>query len=270
MAKLAISELTTFRWSFDEDVNAYRSAGIDAIGVWRQKLSDFGEEKGSELLHETGLTVSSLSWAGGFTGSDGRSYKDSLDDARDAIRLAASLRAGCLIVHSGSRAGHTHNHARRLLKNALSELLPMAADHGVTLALEPMHRGCGGDWTFLTDIQEAVTFIETLKSSWLKLVFDTYHMADDHVLERLPDLTPHIALVHLGDSKQKPQGEPNRCPLGDGLIPLWEFISALESSGFHGHYEVELMGEEIEATDYCQLIQQSKVFFEKTLSERVM
>ena len=147
MAKLAISELTTFRWSFDEDVNAYRSAGIDAIGVWRQKLSDFGEEKGSELLHETGLTVSSLSWAGGFTGSDGRSYKDSLDDARDAIRLAASLRAGCLIVHSGSRAGHTHNHARRLLKNALSELLPMAAEHSVTLALEPMHRGCGSPWS---------------------------------------------------------------------------------------------------------------------------
>ncbi len=76
MALLSMNETTTFRWSFEEDVANYAAAGIPAMGVWRQKLSDFGEDKGIELLAEAGLKVSHLFWAGGFTGSDGRSFRD--------------------------------------------------------------------------------------------------------------------------------------------------------------------------------------------------
>ena len=60
MPRLSINEVTTYRWSFEEDVQNYRNAGIDGIAVWRQKLSDYGESKGAELLRESGLTVSSL------------------------------------------------------------------------------------------------------------------------------------------------------------------------------------------------------------------
>src|SRR5262249_40342112 len=103
MDRLAVSELTTFRWSFEEDVVNYRAADVMAIGVWRQKLADCGEERGAQLLKEAGFTVSSLQWAGGFTGSDGRSHKDSIADARLAIQSAVTIGAKCLIVHSGSR-----------------------------------------------------------------------------------------------------------------------------------------------------------------------
>jgi sugar phosphate isomerase/epimerase len=99
-----MNEMTTYRWSFDNDVAEYRAAGIPAIGVWRQKLSDYGEEKGIELLAETGLPVSNLLWAGGFTGSCGHSFRESVDDAIEAIRLAAALKAGCLVVYSGRPA----------------------------------------------------------------------------------------------------------------------------------------------------------------------
>src|SRR5690349_24045079 len=84
MVRLAVSELTTFRWSFEEDVAQYLAAGIRAIGVWRQKLADLGEGKGAQLLSESGIHVSSLQWAGGFTGCDGHSFEESLADARQA------------------------------------------------------------------------------------------------------------------------------------------------------------------------------------------
>src|SRR5690606_9546035 len=150
MKQLSMNELTTYRWSFEEDVHQYAAAGMAAIGVWRHKLSDFGETKGAELLREHGLAVSSLLWAGGFTGSDGRSHKDSIEDALDAVRLAAELDASVLIVHTGARAGHTHNHARRLVKSALVEVARLAEESGVTLAVEPMHPACAADWTYLT------------------------------------------------------------------------------------------------------------------------
>jgi sugar phosphate isomerase/epimerase len=264
MAQLAMNEMTTFRWSFEQDVQQYVAAGLNAIGVWRQKVSDFGEEKAVELLQESGLSVSSLLWAGGFTGSEGRTFKESLDDARDAIRLAAEMGAGCLIVYSGARAGHTHNHARRILKSALSELAPQASEMGVTLAIEPMHAAVAADWTFLTDLEETLATIDSLESRAVKICFDTYHLGQAAgIVERLPQIASQLALVQLGDAKSPPQEEPHRCRLGDGFIPLPEIVSSLMKAGYNGFFEVELMGEEIEAADYNDLIAQSKTAFEK-------
>ena len=89
MARVSMNEMTTYRWSFEEDVLHYAAAGIRGIGVWRHKLSDYGEEKGIELLAEHRLEATSLMWGGGFTGSDGRSHRESIDDAKEGLRTAA-------------------------------------------------------------------------------------------------------------------------------------------------------------------------------------
>ena len=262
MARLSINEMTTYRWSFEEDVNQFRAAGIEAIGVWRQKLADFGEDKGIELLAESGLAVSNLLWAGGFTGSDGHSYGESLKDAADAIRLAAALRAGCLIVYSGGRNHHTQNHARRLFAGAVAELLPLAAELEVTLAVEPMHAGCAAEWTFMTTLDETLMLLDALAHPNLKLAFDTYHLGhDERVLHEISRLKDHIAIVHLGDSQKEPDMEQYRQRLGKGILPLKKIMSALHDVGYDGDFDVELMGEAVETADYRDLLRCTKEDF---------
>lgn len=263
--ELAINELTTYRWSFEQDVWGYVEAGIPALGVWRRKLSDFGEESGIRLLLQSHLAVSSLLWAGGFTGSDGRSYEESIEDAAEAVRLAAAMDAGCLIVYTGGRGLHTSKHARRLALAAIRELVPLAHSLDVTLALEPMHPGCADEWTFLTDLDDAVEFVDELDSSHVKLVFDTYHMAQEcAIADRLPELVSRIALVQVGDARHPPVGgEQNRCPLGAGSVPLTEIITALRRSGYRGYLELELRGEDMERLDYHELIRQSRETIEQ-------
>ncbi|MBC8351408.1 MAG: sugar phosphate isomerase/epimerase [Planctomycetes bacterium] len=267
MSRLSINELTTYRWPFEEDVEQYKAAGIQSLAVWRQKLSDFGDEKGIELLIDSGLAVSSLQWAGGFTGSDGQSHQDSIVDACAAIELAAEMRAESLIVYSGSRAGHTNNHARRLLTEALKRLLPVACEFGVPLAVEPMPARCASEWTFLTDIDETLRLLDEFDSPQLKLVFDTYHFGhNETILERLIELTPRIGIVQLADAKQPPGLEQDRCRLGEGVVPLETMISSLLHAGYDGYFDVKLMGEEIEASDYAELIAHSKEAFENLTS----
>jgi sugar phosphate isomerase/epimerase len=266
MARLSMNEMTTFRWSFEEDVAHYAAAGYAAMGVWRQKLSDYGEDKGIELLAARQMAVSNLLWAGGFTGSDGRSFRESIDDALEAIRLASHMRAACLVVYSGARAGHTHSHARRLLRDAFREIVPMADDYDVTLAIEPMHVGCAAEWTFLTSLDDALALIDAAESPRVKLAFDTYHLGlEPGIVERIPSLAPRIAVVHLGDSKQLPDGESNRCRLGEGTIPLAQIVDALEGAAYDGFYDVELMGEEIEAVDYRELLEHSRQAYQRIL-----
>ena len=259
MNRLSMNEMTTYRWSFEEDVSHYVTAGIPAIGVWRQKLSDFGEDKGIELLAEHQLMVSNLLWAGGFTGSDGRSHSESIEDGEEAIRLAAAMKAECLVLYTGGRGGHTLNHARRLITSALSDLAEFAAQFNIVLAVEPMHIGCAVEWTFLTDLDETLDVLDEVGSPHVKLVFDTYHLGhSEDVLTSISDVASRIAIVHLGDAKSPPAGEQNRCRLGEGDLPLKRIMAELSAGGYKGWFDVELMGEEIESQEYVGLIAHSK------------
>ena len=266
MTQLSMNEMTTYRWTFAEDVTRFVEHGISAIGVWRRKLSDFGEERGIEMLADSGLAVSNLMWAGGFTGSDGRSVRESIDDAEEAISLAAAMRARCLVVFTGGHNGHTRNHARRIVHEALRELEPVASDFGVTLAVEPMHAACSYEWTIVTGIEDALSFIDELGSSQIRLALDTCHVG--YELANYDLLAKHaerIAVVHLNDSKWPPDGDQNSCRLGEGTASLEEIVQVLKANGYRGDFDVKLMGEEIEITDYDQLIEHSIQAFE-TLS----
>lgn len=259
--RFSINEWTTFRWSFDEAVYQYRQAGVSAIGVWRQKLADFGEDKGRELLADSEMSVSSLLWAGGFTGSDGRNQRESLQDAREAIELAAYLEASCLVVYSGARGGHTLNHANRLFRQAIDTLLPVAESLSVTLAVKPMHSLCASGWTFLTDLERAAEWSRSYNHDCLKLVLDLYQWGFDPSFGGLLDsLVSELALVQLGDGRVSPDMTPgveqSRCPLGAGEIPLGKYLGQLSALGYGGYYELELMGEEIESLDYELMIRQ--------------
>jgi sugar phosphate isomerase/epimerase len=264
MAQLSVSETTTFRWSFEEDVANYARAGIPAMGVWRQKLSDFGEVKGIELLAQSGVKASHLLWAGGFTGSDGRSFRVSIEDAVEALKTAAELHAQCLIVYSGVRAGHTVNHARRLLRDALKELAPIAAEQGVVLAVEPMHSACGGQFTFLHTAAETLDLLAAVGSPHVKMVFDTYHLGfDPDTVAIIPEIAHQVALVQLGDAARPPCGEQARCLLGEGVLPLADIVASFRASGYDGYFDVELLGEDLEHVEYDRLLAHAKEAYQR-------
>jgi sugar phosphate isomerase/epimerase len=262
MTLLSMNEITTFRWSLDEDVENYVAAGYQAIGVWRQKLVDGDEDQVIDLLAGSGLEVSNLLWAGGFTGSDGRSMAESIDDAAEALRLAGALAARCLVIYSGGRNNHTFRHAGRLLRSALDKLLPLAEVLDVPLAIEPMHPACAADWTFLTDINSVLAIIDDLQSDYLKLAYDTYHFSlAGAETGFLAEIAPHIGIVHLADRCGLPAVDQDRCPLGAGRLPLQSIVSSLQEAGYSGAFDVKLIGPQIELRNYAQLLDQSQAAF---------
>lgn len=265
--RLSMNEVTTFRWSFEEDVWHYAQAGYEAIGIWRQKLADYGEERGVDLVAESKLHVTNLHWAGGFTGNEGHSLQEAIDDAAHAIRIAGALDAGCLVVYPGGRNNHTFRHAKRLLTEAIEKLLPLAEAADVTLAFEPMHPACAAQWTFMTDLTKTVNFLESFHSPHLKIVLDVYHFGQDkNFLEELPNLIPQVALVQLGDRRAEHGSEQNRCRLGQGKLPLSRIIRQLVSAGYNGDFDIELVGQDVQLCDYEYLLQDSKQSFQKMLA----
>ncbi|MGD9634867.1 MAG: sugar phosphate isomerase/epimerase family protein [Pirellulales bacterium] len=262
MLELSMNEVTTFRWSFEEDIENYRQAGYRSIGLWRHKLSDIPEEQAIDLLAESGLRVSSLSYAGGFTGHGGATFREGIEDAQLALRLAAQVQAASLVIHPGSRNNHTSRHALRLLRAALDELLPAAEFFEVPLILEPMHVACAASWTFLTDFEHVSDLVWEYNTPYLKLALDTYHFPwCESERNIVPELAPHLGLVHLADRREPPSIDHERCPLGKGQLPLAEIMASLIESGYTGPFDVRLMGSEIQPADYRRLLVQSQLAF---------
>jgi len=254
--KLSMSQVTTYRWSLLDEAKNFRTLGIEAIGIWRPKLAEFGEERSVELLADSGLSVSSVSWAGGFTGSNGHSFQEAVDDAREAIRMTDRLNADCLVIVSGSRRGHTSNHARRSLIAALQELADFASEYNVELAIQPMHVSFSHEWTFLTSIDQTLDVLNAVGHPFVKMAFDVYHLwQEPGLIERIPELVQYIATVQLSDWKRLPRSESDRCLIGDGQIPLEQFVSTLIENQYRGYFDIQIWSDEVWASDYLELLQ---------------
>ncbi len=259
MFRISISEFSTNRWSFFQDVLQASKREFDGIGVWRKKTDEVGLDEASDFLHEMQMPVSSVSWAGGFTGGEGQSYVAAIDDALEAIDFARMVHADCLIVHPGSLNNHTDSHAMRLIRGALETLVPVASDHGVRIALEPRFGQTSMNWTFIKKFSQTIDLLNEFAPEHVGLVLDLYHLGShSEVFGQLETLRERIALVQLGDRRKDVWNEDNRIVPGQGVLPLGKWLNRLAQVGYEGFLELELYGHDVESMPYGQLLDDAK------------
>lgn len=243
--RLSINAVSTFGWSFAEDVVQYRTAGVGAIGLWLPKLLRYGEERGVELLAMSGLPVSTLSWGGGFTGAFGCELVDVLQETRELIHLAKLLRAKSLVLVSGPKNRHLNKHANRLLVDSLKELADDAANNGVILSLQTMLPQFEDSWTFLHSLDHALEVLGRVNHPSVKLAFDVFHLGHElGLLQRLPELVPQIGVVQVSDRKAGVIDEYDRVLPGQGTLPVKEILSGLIAAGYRGDVDYQVWSRE--------------------------
>ncbi|MEY3203712.1 MAG: hypothetical protein RLZZ21_43 [Planctomycetota bacterium] len=262
MFDVAVSQLTTLQWDLSQELPAVAEHGLAAISLWRPKLSDGGLEAVTAAVTASGVRVSSLQWAGGFTGSDGRTFAESVADAAEAISMAAVLGGGArsgfvarppvVVVHSGCRAGHTRSHAVRLLVEALDMLVPLARAEGVVLALRPMHSLASAGCSFLTRLDESLELVERIADPHVRLAVDLWQFADAPDFDALaPRLAAAAALVHVADRVGPPVACADRLLPGRGELPLEACVSQMVDCGYDGDLEFDPVGEAVQELGYA-------------------
>jgi sugar phosphate isomerase/epimerase len=170
--RFSVMQTTTYRWSLTEDLAGFAEAGVGGIALYRPKLEEMDEDAAIDAVRSSGLAVSSLSWVGGFTGSDGRKLSEALFDAREAVRFAAAVGAGTIATFSGSAGPHIDRHARRLFNDGLTALCDFAADVDVRIAIHAFaKRGCRAR-SVIGTLDEAIDAVRVADRSNLGLVLD--------------------------------------------------------------------------------------------------
>lgn len=253
--RIAISEITTAEWSFEEDVEAYGAAeGVEGIGVWRDKLaaSELSAGAAADAIDDAGLEACSLIFAGGFT--DRETFDDQVADAEAAIEDAATLGAPVLLVIGGPRLGVTAPEGDELVRAALEQLAPAARAAGVTLALEPLHPVDATRFSTVVTLEQARRLVEGLDG--VGLMVDTWNVWwDPEAPDAIRRAGDDVAAVHLADWRHPSEDPRDRAPPGEGVAPIGDLVEAARAAGYAGWYEVELFTESYAPEEYPELVE---------------
>jgi sugar phosphate isomerase/epimerase len=253
LGRLSLNVWTTKGWSLREAVDGCVRAGVPGIGLWRDKVAELGLDTAAGLIRRSGLTVTSLCRGGFFTG-DAAHRAEAAADNRRAVDEARALGTDVLVlVVGGLPPGSTDlAGARSQVAEGIAELAPYAAEHGVRLALEPLHPMFCADRAVISTLGQALDLAEQVAAETgrpnVGVCIDTYHVWwDPQVLAQIGRAGPRIYAFQVCDFLVPipPDALLGRGHLGDGVIDIAALTRAVLATGYAGLIEVEIFNQQV-------------------------
>jgi sugar phosphate isomerase/epimerase len=247
---LSLNQATVRHLSLDQVVDLCVRHEIGAVGLWRDRVAQRGLAQSAAVVRAAGLHVSSLCRGGFFTHADPAARAAALADNRAAVAEAAELGADVLVLVSGGLVPGSRDLglARRMVTDAVAELVPVAERLGVRLGVEALHPMFCADRCVLSRLGDAVDLALRFPPDAVGVVVDTYHVWWDAQLdEEIARASGRIAGFQLADWILPLPADPllGRGHLGDGHIDLAQITSQVLAAGYRGFAEVEIFNQEI-------------------------
>lgn len=250
LERLSLNQITTKGWSLEEAVRGCAEAGVPAIGLWRDKVAEVGAARAAGLVRSAGLSVSSLCRGGFLTAAEPGEQAAALAENRRAIEEAALLGTDTLVMVCGGLPGGSRDlpGARARLGDALAVLAPFAGEHGVRLAVEPLHPMFCADRAVVSTLAQALDLAELFPVEQVGVVVDSYHVWwDPQVYEQIGRAGARIAAYQVCDWTLPLPADAllGRGHVGDGVIDFPPLSRAVADAGYTGWIEVELFNQEV-------------------------
>jgi sugar phosphate isomerase/epimerase len=256
LSRLSLNQITVEQWSLPEVIDACGRAGLTMIGPWRHKVAEVGVDDAARRIREAGLRVSSLCRGGFFPAADGAGRAASDADNRRAVEEAAALGTDVLVLVCGPPLGRDVEGARAQILAGIERLVPHAEQHGVRLAIEPLHPMMISERSAIVTLGEANDLAERFDAHRVGVVVDAYHVWwDPRLYEEIARAGRRILGYHVADwlvpTTDRLQG---RGMMGDGVIELKRIRAAVEDAGYDGPIEVEVINREAWARPGDELV----------------
>jgi fructoselysine 3-epimerase len=157
--------------------------------------------------------------------------RNAIEQYKEVAQLCSDLGGNTLLYVAGWQIfGTTREQAWEWSRDALAEIAPVAADLGVTIAVEPTPT----DSNLIESADDAVKLAQEVGASNVKTMFDTIHVyyrneAPSDYISRMGDL---LHYVHLSDV--------DRLAPGQGRGDFVGLIQGLKDTGYDGFLSMEI------------------------------
>ena len=243
-SRLSLNQKTTNNWSVRETAEGCARAGIEFIGLWRDKVSETGLSESARIVRDAGLRVSSLCRGGMFPAVAADERRARLEDNRRAVDEAATLGTDVLVLVCGPAPERDLDDARAMVDEGIAELAPYAAEVGLKLAIEPLLMQ---ERSVIVTLAQALDIAERFESDRVGVVVDAYHVwwAPD-LYQQISRASGRIFGFHANDwLPPKPDLLLSRAMMGDGPIQIRRIREAVDAEGYAGPIEVEIFNQDI-------------------------
>ena len=239
VARYAVIELVLRQGSFAADVAMTKAAGIDGIGVAPAPLDAVGVDEARRILDGEGVHVSSYLGGGVILQGDG--LREPLDDTARRLDAAAALGAPAALVVTGPLGGLRPSDADAICREWLGGAAALALERGIRIMLEPIHP-IMRHLSFVHTLGHGLTLVDGIDGAGI--VLDVGHvwwepgldvLVRDHVADIVSVQLTNVDASALADCRYE------RSQLDSGDVPVASLISLLESAGYHGWYEYEVL-----------------------------
>jgi sugar phosphate isomerase/epimerase len=243
LARLSLNQITVDQWTLPEVVDGCVRARIGTIAPWREPVAKVGLDAAARLIADAGLSVSSLCRGGFFPAADAAGRRAADEDNRRAVEEAATLGTDVLVLVCGPPIGRDVEAARAQILGGIERLVPHAEEHGVRLAIEPLHPMMISERSAIVTLGEANDLAERFDDTRVGVVVDAYHVWwDPRLYEEIARAGRRILGYHVADwlvpTTDRLQG---RGMMGTGVIDLKRIRAAVEEAGYDGPIEVEVI-----------------------------
>jgi sugar phosphate isomerase/epimerase len=239
--RVSLSEISTVNATFEEDVDAYASAGFDGIGIWEFKLPD-DDAANLTRIRRAGLEVANCVPSVPsilplrLQGMEGPPEVEARVDALCAsMERLALYEPESVLVITGPSAG---TDSRALVIDGLRAVASAAARAGIRLGLEPIHPAQQESVSFVNSISEALELLADAGLDDVGIMADTYNLGHESP-EAVAAVASRMTGLHVADEPSEP-GRSDRVLPGEGTNRSAGHVRALVGSGWEGFLDVEI------------------------------
>jgi sugar phosphate isomerase/epimerase len=261
--QLAVSAVSSWRWTLDEDLGFWSEAGIDHVGLSFRKLEEVGIDSAVARLRDAGVRVSNIVELGWWDLASTVTWPRQQERLLAAVDVANAL-GGCLVLTTGPAGPLDWDAAADALGAALAPVQESARLRAVTLTVE--HTGpLRLDLSFCTTARDGVDLARRVGASLCLEVNSCFAERDLHAT--ITNATDVLAHVQLSDFVIGSLCTPDRAVPGDGDIPLGSILAVILATGYAGAFELEMVGPRIEDEGYASAIRRGITYLDGLLAQ---
>jgi sugar phosphate isomerase/epimerase len=244
LERLCLHTFTTRPWSASECIEHYARAGVRGITWWRETVAGHNLAQLRKHARDAGLTTVGLARGGFFAHADADKRRVALQTNREAIIECAALGAPVLVLVCGADPKQNVQTNLEQIIDGIAALASFAREHGVILAIEPLHPTYAGNRSAIASLACANDVCQRINQPGVAIALDVYHVFWEHDLAAQIQrcaANGWLSAFHMCDYKAEP-AHPlfDRGIMGEGVIDIPQIRSWVEATGFAGFHEVEI------------------------------
>lgn len=154
---------------------------------------------------------------------------------RETIEACRKLNIPAIITQTGNvMADVPRDVQQQAMVETLRQCAPLLEEANVVLELEPLNGLVDHAGHYLQRSDEAVSIIDQVGSTHVKLVFDVYHqqITEGNVIRNATQYVDRIHHYHIADN-------PGRMQPGTGELNYLNILTAIKQTGFDGFVGLE-------------------------------